>query len=147
MELHVLTEVKSIEMELLEVKPVDVESVESVESVEVESVKSVEVESVEVEPVEVDERTKMRLAIEELDGILKKDNNKMDKGTRINASITIASSLGWGDYKARCIGAWAQNWIKWRKLPKENRGKFMKVSSLLDDERISMKVCIFFYSV
>ncbi|CAG8840862.1 220_t:CDS:2, partial [Gigaspora margarita] len=122
---------------------------------------STEVESMEIEPVElmkVDERTKMRLAIEELDRMLKKDDDKMDKGvrvrlqaslqylwlryqgqTRINASITIASSLGWGNYKARYIGAWAQNWIKWRKLPKENHGKFTKVSSLLDDERISMK--------
>ncbi|CAG8752999.1 7132_t:CDS:2, partial [Gigaspora rosea] len=33
----------------------------------------------------------------------------------------------------------AQNWIKWRKLPKENRNKFTKISSLLDDERISTK--------
>ncbi|CAG8785838.1 38770_t:CDS:2, partial [Gigaspora margarita] len=90
---------------------------------------------------DIDKRTKMRLAIEELDGMLKTDDNKMDKGirvclqaslqylqlryqdqTRIGASTTIASSLGWGDYKARCIGVWAQNWIKWRKLPKENHG-------------------------
>ncbi|CAG8756990.1 8353_t:CDS:2, partial [Gigaspora rosea] len=77
-ELHTSMEVESIEMELIEVEPVDVESVESVES---------------MEPVEVDERTKMRLAIEELDGMLKKDDNKMDNGVR-------------GDYKAQCIGAW-----------------------------------------
>ncbi|CAG8850796.1 12867_t:CDS:2, partial [Racocetra persica] len=60
--------------------------------------------------------------------------------TKIRASTMIASSLGWGDYKARCICVWAQNWLKWRKLPKDNRGKFTKVSSLLDDERISMKI-------
>ncbi|CAG8848718.1 1526_t:CDS:2, partial [Gigaspora margarita] len=89
MELHVSTEVESMEIE-----PVDVESVESVKSVEIESVKSVEVESVEVEPAE----NKNEVAIKELDGMLKKDDDKMDKG--------------WGDYKARCIGAWAQNWIK-----------------------------------
>ncbi|CAG8716690.1 4617_t:CDS:2, partial [Gigaspora margarita] len=78
-ELHVLTEVESMEIE-----PVDVESVESVESVEIESVELVEVESVEVEPAEVElmkvnERTKMKLAIEELDGMLKKDDDKIDK--------------------------------------------------------------------
>ncbi|CAG8832648.1 33587_t:CDS:1, partial [Gigaspora margarita] len=100
----------------------------------------------------------MRLAIEKLDGILKKDDNKMDNGvrvrlqaslqylwlryqgqTRINASTTISSSLGWGDYKAQYIGTWAQNWIKWQKLSKENHDKFTKVSSLFDNERISMK--------
>ncbi|CAG8737051.1 1889_t:CDS:2, partial [Gigaspora rosea] len=94
MKLHVSTEVESME-KLLEVELVDVESMESVESVEMESVESVkmesvdsvevepvEVESVEVELAEVDERTKMRLAIEELDRMLKKDNNKIDKGVR-----------------------------------------------------------------
>ncbi|KAF0499731.1 hypothetical protein F8M41_020441 [Gigaspora margarita] len=105
-ELHTSMEVES--MELIEVEPVDVESVESVE-----------VESVEMEPMEMDESTKMRLAIEELDGMLKKDDNKMDNGirvrlqallqylqlryqgqTRISASTMISSSLGWGDYKA-----------------------------------------------
>ncbi|KAF0543579.1 hypothetical protein F8M41_003543 [Gigaspora margarita] len=56
-ELHASIEVKSIEMELIEMELVDVESVELVE-----------VELVEMEPIEMDKRTKMRLAIEELDG-------------------------------------------------------------------------------
>ncbi|CAG8792789.1 25861_t:CDS:2, partial [Racocetra persica] len=91
------------------------------------------------------EKARMKLAIEELDNLLKKDDEHMDKGTKvhlqaslqylrlrhqgwtkIHASATIASSLGWGDYKAR--------------LPKDNRGKFIKVVSLIDDERISLKV-------
>ena len=146
---------ESIEMESIEVESIEVESAE-MELIEVESTADLSAE------IDLDERTKMRLAIEELERTLKKDDNQMDKGvrvrlqaslqylrlryqgqTRISASTTIASSLGWGDYKARCIGAWAQNWIKWRKLPKENRGKFTKVSSLLDDERISMKVYMF----
>ncbi|CAG8838961.1 16003_t:CDS:2, partial [Gigaspora margarita] len=149
-ELYASIEVVSIEMELIEVELVDVELVESVESVEVESV--------EMELVEVNEKTKMRLAIKELDRMLKKYDNKIDNGirvhlqaslqylrlryqgqTRISAGTMIASSLGWEDYKVQCIGAWTQNWIKWQKLPKENCGKFMKVSSLLDDERISIK--------
>ncbi|CAG8839834.1 4049_t:CDS:2, partial [Racocetra persica] len=147
--------VESIELELVESMEAElVESMETelVESMETELVKSLEtelVESMELELVEltadasakIDEKTTMRLAIEELDGLLKKNDNQIDKGvrTKIRASTMIASSLGWGDYKARCICAWAQNWLKWRKLPKDNRGKFTKVSSLLDDERISMK--------
>ncbi|CAG8821010.1 18814_t:CDS:2, partial [Racocetra persica] len=153
---------ESIEMESIEVESIGVESAE-MELIEVESA---EMELIEVEStadlfaeIDLDERTKMRLAIEELERTLKKDDNQMDKGvrvrlqaslqylrlryqgqTRISASTMIASSLGWGDYKAQYIAAWAQNWIKWRKLPKENHGKFTKVSSLLDDERISMKV-------
>ncbi|CAG8600300.1 13801_t:CDS:2, partial [Racocetra fulgida] len=148
-----------IGMESIDVESTEVESIE-VESVETESMEgeSIEVESLEVESLEVDEKTKMRLAIEELDGMLKNDKNQMDKGirvrlqaslqylwvryqgqNRINSSTTIASSLEWGDYKARCIGAWAQNWINWQKLPRDNRGKFTKVLGLLDDERISIK--------
>ncbi|CAG8668093.1 8518_t:CDS:2, partial [Racocetra fulgida] len=184
-----LMEVESIEVELVEsmeaelVESIEAELVESVETelvelmetelvelMEAELVESIEMELVEsmkmelLEPTadasaEIDEKTKMRLAIEELDRLLKTNDNQIDKGvrvrlqaslqylrlryyhdqTKIRASTMIASSLGWGDYKARCIGAWAQNWLKWRKLPKDNRGKFTKVSSLLDDERISMK--------
>ncbi|CAG8815234.1 20646_t:CDS:2, partial [Racocetra persica] len=77
-------------------------------------------------------KARMKLAIEELDNLLKKDDGHMDKGTKvrlqaslqylwlrhqgwtkIHASATIASSLGWGDYK---------------------------VVSLIDDERISLKI-------
>ncbi|CAG8655385.1 11917_t:CDS:2 [Gigaspora rosea] len=42
----------------------------------------VESAELEVELLEVDEKTKIRLAIEELDRMLKKDNNQMDKGIR-----------------------------------------------------------------
>ncbi|CAG8749174.1 3665_t:CDS:2, partial [Racocetra fulgida] len=97
-------EPEPMEMELTEVRSMDVESAE-LGLTEVESDVS----------VKIDEKTKMRLAIEELDGMLKKDNNQMDKGVRvrlqaslqylrlkyyhgqnkINASTTIASSLGW----------------------------------------------------
>ncbi|CAG8840460.1 30143_t:CDS:2, partial [Gigaspora margarita] len=77
-ELYVSMEVELMEMELIEVKPVDVESVESVK-----------VESVEIEPVEVDERTKMKLAIEELDGMLKKNDNKIDNGVRVRLQASL----------------------------------------------------------
>ncbi|CAG8846382.1 34222_t:CDS:2, partial [Racocetra persica] len=70
--------------------------------------------------------TRMKLAIEELDNLLKKDNGHMDKGTK-------------GNYKVRCIRIWGNEWLKWRRLPKDNCGKFIKVVSLIDDERISLK--------
>ncbi|KAF0427900.1 hypothetical protein F8M41_005948 [Gigaspora margarita] len=141
------------------------------EKVELTEVESTELQITEVEPIvvdtsielDVDKKAKLWQAIEDLDGSLKKDNNNINKGTRvrlqaslqylrlrnmgqnkINASTTIASLLGWRDYKARCIHAWAQNWLKRRKFPKDNCNKFTKVSSLLDDERILMKVCIFY---
>ncbi|CAG8715055.1 29511_t:CDS:2, partial [Racocetra persica] len=100
---------ESIEMESIEMESIGVESAK-MELIEVESTADLSAE------IDLDERTKMRLAIEELERTLKKDDNQMDKGVR------------------------AQNWIKWQKLPKENCDKFTKVSSLLDDERISMKV-------
>ncbi|CAG8848847.1 11404_t:CDS:1, partial [Racocetra persica] len=97
-------EVESIEVELVESMEVElVESIEAelvksmetelVESIEMELVKSLKaelVESMEVELVEptadasakIDEKTTMRLAIEELDGLLKKNNNQIDKGVR-----------------------------------------------------------------
>ncbi|CAG8812468.1 33205_t:CDS:2, partial [Racocetra persica] len=58
------------------------------------------------------EKARMKLAIEELDNLLKKDDGYIDKGTK----------------------------LKWRRLPKNNRGKFIKVVSLIDDERISLKI-------
>ncbi|CAG8846804.1 17948_t:CDS:1, partial [Racocetra persica] len=88
--------VKSIEVEL--VKSMEAELVESmetelVESMETELVESLEaelVESIEVELVEptadasaeIDEKTTIRLAIEELDRLLKKIDNQIDKGVR-----------------------------------------------------------------
>ncbi|CAG8846467.1 33154_t:CDS:1, partial [Racocetra persica] len=98
-------EVESIEMELVEsievelVESMEAELVESmktelVESMETELVESLEaelVESMEVELVEptadasaeIDEKTTIRLAIEELDGLLKKNDNQIDKGVRV----------------------------------------------------------------
>ncbi|CAG8639935.1 2000_t:CDS:1, partial [Racocetra fulgida] len=123
-ELHASMEMESVEVESMEMELVEMELVE-VESVEVKS-ESIEIGSTTMESAvdalvekDIDERTKIRLAIEELDRMLKKDDNQIDKGvkihlqaslqylwlryqgqTRISASTTIASSLGWGDYKA-----------------------------------------------
>ncbi|CAG8634544.1 6829_t:CDS:2, partial [Gigaspora rosea] len=164
-------EVEPMEAKLIEVEPMEAEPMEAelmdVELMDMESaelglteVELAELGLTEVESSEIDEKAKMRLAIEELDMVLKKDNNQMDKGVRvclqtslqylrlryyhnqnrINASTTIASSLGWEDYKARCIGAWAQNWIKWRKLPKDNRGKFTKIMLYLRSHKFSVNL-------
>ncbi|CAG8819917.1 16117_t:CDS:2, partial [Racocetra persica] len=97
-------EVESIEVELVEsmevklvesmeaklVESIETELVESIETELVESLKVELVESMEVELVEptadasaeIDEKTTMRLAIEELDGLLKKNDNQIDKGVR-----------------------------------------------------------------
>ncbi|CAG8435766.1 6477_t:CDS:10 [Scutellospora calospora] len=96
-------EVESMEMESTETKLVEIELLE-LELMEVESTAGVSAE------MDIDEKTKMWQAIEELDRMLKNENNHIDKG------------------------------VKWRKLLKDNRSRFTKVSSLLDDERISMKI-------
>ncbi|CAG8673090.1 12154_t:CDS:2, partial [Cetraspora pellucida] len=151
-ELCASTEVESIGSESMEVESIEVELVESmevelVESMKTELVKLMEtelVESLEAELVkptadasaEIDKKTTMRLAIEELDGLLKKNNNQINKGVRVRlqASLQYLRLRYYHDQtKIR-----ASTTI-WRKLPKDNRGKFTKVSSLLDDERISMK--------
>ncbi|CAG8605333.1 1216_t:CDS:2 [Cetraspora pellucida] len=97
-ELCVPTEVESIGSESMEVESIEVELVESMElelvkSMKTELVKLMETELVEsleaelVEPTadasaEIDEKTTMRLAIEELDGLLKKNDNQIDKDIR-----------------------------------------------------------------
>ncbi|CAG8513111.1 27820_t:CDS:2 [Dentiscutata erythropus] len=107
-ELHALMKVESIEVE-----PIGMESTE----MKLIEMRSTEIELTEMgstadvlEKIDIDKMTKIWLAIEELDRMLKKDNNQMDKGRR--------------------------------NLPKDNCGKFAKVSSLLDDERISMKFSV-----
>ncbi|CAG8700070.1 23670_t:CDS:2, partial [Racocetra persica] len=69
-----------------------------------------------------DDKAYIKRAIEELDNMLEKDSKQIDKGTKvrlqaalqylrlryqgwtkINSSVTIAGSLGWGAYKTRCI--------------------------------------------
>ncbi|CAG8744111.1 6675_t:CDS:2, partial [Dentiscutata erythropus] len=103
MELHI-----SVEMELVEMKSVEVESVEMESESEIELTTMESAVDVSAEK-DIDERTKIRLAIEELNSMLKKDDNQIDKGVKIRLQ---------GDYKAQYIGTWAQNWIKWQKLPK-----------------------------
>ncbi|CAG8720505.1 10465_t:CDS:2, partial [Racocetra persica] len=45
----------------------------------------------------------------ELDNMLEKDSKQIDKGTK-------------EAYKTRCIHTWGNEWLRWQKLPKENRG-------------------------
>ncbi|CAG8550663.1 41960_t:CDS:2, partial [Gigaspora margarita] len=76
----------SIEMELMEVElmktePIEAEPIEAkLMDVELMDMELAESELTEVKSSEVDKKTKMRLVIKKLDGILKKDNNQMDKG-------------------------------------------------------------------
>ncbi|CAG8635931.1 34716_t:CDS:2, partial [Racocetra persica] len=128
-ELCILTKIKLIESELIEVKSIEMELVKSiemklVESMKIELVKLIEaelVESIETELVEsieielvglieaelvksmiaelieltadilakINEKTKIRLAIEELDGLLKTNNNQIDKGVRVHLQVSL----------------------------------------------------------
>ncbi|KAF0460348.1 hypothetical protein F8M41_000613 [Gigaspora margarita] len=95
-ELYVSKEVKSIELEL---ESVNMESVESLEVESLELLELLEVESVELLEVEstvdvlaekdIDKKTKIRLAIEELDGMLKTDVNKIDKSVRVCLQVSL----------------------------------------------------------
>ncbi|CAG8782764.1 8255_t:CDS:2, partial [Dentiscutata erythropus] len=51
-----------------------------------------------LEKIDINEKTKIRLAIEELDGMLKKDNNQMDKGVRVlkQRQPYVRKQLGYG---------------------------------------------------
>ncbi|CAG8762147.1 26002_t:CDS:2, partial [Racocetra persica] len=108
----------------------------SMESIEIESIEveligmeSAEIELIEVEltadlfaKIDLDERTKMRLVIEKLERTLKKDDNQIDKGIK-------------GDYKAQCIGAWAQNGENFQKRTVSH---FEQIMSYLRSYKFSM---------
>ncbi|CAG8584759.1 18739_t:CDS:2, partial [Racocetra fulgida] len=82
LESRTLMKVESIEVESMEFDSIEVDSIE-VDSIEVETT---EIELIEVRSttdilaeIDIDKRIKMRLAIKKLDGILKKDDNQIDK--------------------------------------------------------------------
>ncbi|CAG8531344.1 717_t:CDS:2 [Dentiscutata erythropus] len=104
-------------------------------------VRSTEMELIEVgltadvlEKIDIDEKTKIRLAIKELDRMLKKDNNQMDKGVRVRLQASLHLKYQ------------SQTRISASTTIANNRGKFAKVSSLLDDKKISMKIMLYLRS-
>ena len=66
---------------------------------------------------------------------------------RMDASKTLAISIEKGDYQARLIRSWAQNFIIHRQIPISMRGKHQKVKSLLGDEDIHQMITEYLWSV
>lgn len=65
----------------------------------------------------------------------------------IDASQTIAVSIGKGKYQARLIRAWTQNFVIYRLIPTSMRGKHQKIKSLLGDEDIYQMITEYLWSV
>ena len=65
----------------------------------------------------------------------------------MNTSKTLAISIEKGDYQARLIRSWAQNFIIHRQIPISMRGKHQKVKSLLGDEDIHQMITEYLWSV
>jgi hypothetical protein len=65
----------------------------------------------------------------------------------MDASKTLAISIGKGDYQARLIRSWTQNFIIHHQIPVSMRGKHQKVKSLLGDEDIHQMITEYLWSV
>ena len=57
---------------------------------------------------------------------------------RMEASKTLAISIGKGDYQARLIRSWTKNFIIHRQIPVSMHGKHQKVKSLLGEDTYQM---------
>ncbi len=65
----------------------------------------------------------------------------------MEASQTIAVSIGKGKYQARLIRAWTQNFIIYRLILTSMRGKHQKIKSLLGDEDIYQMITEYLWSI
>jgi hypothetical protein len=65
----------------------------------------------------------------------------------MNASKTLAISIGKGDNQARLIRSWTQNFINYRQIPVSMRGKHQKIKSLLGDEDIHQMISEYLWSI
>ena len=65
----------------------------------------------------------------------------------MEVSKIIAVSIGKGEYQARLIRTWTQNFIMYCLIPTLMRGKYQKIKSLLDDEDIHQMITEYLWSV
>ena len=65
----------------------------------------------------------------------------------MDASKTLAVSIGKGDYQARLIRSWTQNFIAYHQIPVSMRGKHQKIKGLLGDEDIHQMITEYLWSV
>ena len=65
----------------------------------------------------------------------------------MEASQTIAISIGKGKYQARLIRTWTQNFVIYRSIPTSMRGKHQKIKSLLGDEDIYQMITEYLWSI
>jgi hypothetical protein len=113
---------------------------------------------------EIIEREGFNLALEELNELIKDKSlisqvkNRLQlilqyinlrlAGHRcMEASQTIAVSIGKGKYQARLIRTWTQNFVIYRSIPTSMRGKHQKIKSLLGDEDIYQMITEYLRSV
>ena len=66
---------------------------------------------------------------------------------RMEASKTLAISIGKGDYQARVIRSWTKDFIIHRQIPVSMHGKHQKVKSLLGDEDIHQMITEYLWSI
>jgi hypothetical protein len=113
---------------------------------------------------EIIEREGFNLALEELNALIKDKslisqvknrlqlifqyiNLRLAGHKRMEASQTIAVSIGKGKYQARLIRTWTQNFVIYRSIPTSMRGKHQKIKSLLGDEDIFQMITEYLWSV
>src|SRR6266496_4282567 len=65
----------------------------------------------------------------------------------MDASKTLTISIGKGDYQARLIRSWTQNFIVYCQIPVSMHGKHQKIKSLLGDEDIHQMITEYLWSV
>ena len=65
----------------------------------------------------------------------------------MEASKTVAVSIGKGEYQARLIRTWTKNFVEYRSIPTSMRGKHQKIKSLLDDEDVCQMITEYLWSV
>jgi hypothetical protein len=58
----------------------------------------------------------------------------------MEASKTIALSIGKGEHQARLIRAWSKNYVMYHSIPISMRGKHQKIKSLLGDKDICQMI-------
>src|SRR5581483_43615 len=74
-------------------------------------------------------------------------NLRLSGHKRMDASKTLAISIKKGDYQARLIRSWTQNYIIHRQIPVSMREKHQKVKSMLGDEDIHQMITEYLWSV
>lgn len=74
-------------------------------------------------------------------------NSRLKGFKSMDASKTLAVSIEKGDYQARLIRSWTQNFIIHHQIPVSMREKHQKIKSLLGDEDIHQMITEYLWSI